>query len=189
MLNPVSTKQAFYLNSNIIFGNYNGKLGKLAKAISGVNLRFISSNNVWSYNNQSVNLGIFAGRIGIFHEFWPDNYRVNEKGRTIYSCTFGLNYCARGVVGDITNPTNRTLFKNILNTEQKFYNGVELNFGFRLNNIRAEFQMPMIAIKKTENPLDISKPIKNSVEGLTNTQFVFSIKFIGGFSMKLDKVS
>jgi hypothetical protein len=188
-LNPISTKQALFINSNIYFGNYNNtsKWGKFAKCISGINMRVTSSNSVWSYNDTATNLGVISGRIGIFHDFWPDDYRVTKEGRALYALTIGANYCARGIVGDISNPSNINTLNKILNTKQTFYHGVEFNFGFRLNNIRAEFQMPIIATKKYDNPMDSGKPIKNSVEGLTNTQFIFSIKFIGGFSMKLDK--
>lgn len=182
-LNPISARQSLYLNSNLYFGyppNVNSKfLSFLTKnLVSGINLRLITSNNVWTYKDSISNLGVIAFRGGIFHEFIPDNYRIEQGsenfGRSRYSIFLGLNYSYRGIIGDITADKNKVLRDKILGSEQKKFGGFEINFGFRLNNLRAEFQMPIL--KKDEY----------SIDGLTNTQFLFSIKFVGGFSLKLN---
>lgn len=160
-----------YINSNIYFGNYDEN--KWAKWISGVNFRMISSNSTWKYKERTSNLGAIAVRVGIFHEFFPDNYRINKEGRSRYSLFAGANYSYRGIWGDIVSDKNIDLRNDILGSKDKNFHGIEFNFGFKINNIRAEFQMPIF--NKVQ-----------SIEGLTDTQFLFSIKFIGGFSLKLD---
>lgn len=173
LLNPVSVKQSVFLNSNYYFG-YPGGFAKISRIVSGFNVRFIASNNVWKLNEDTVrNLGGLYFRAGIFHELIPDNYRVDENGRSKYSCFFGINYTHRGMYGDLSSNENKEARKRFLGTDVRSFSGLELDFGFRLNNIRAEFQMPMLSGKKVQ------------VQGLTNTQFLFSIKFVGGFSLKL----
>ena len=180
VLNPISSKQSLYINSNIYFGYPIKKdlektfFAKIASVVSGVNMRVISSNNIWRYNESDTNLGVLAIRAGVFHEFIPDNYRLSkEEGRSKYSLFLGMNYTYRGVFGDISSSKNDELRTNILGTSKTQFQGFEMNFGFRLNNLRAEFQMPML------------KNNDETIDGLTNTQFLFSIKFIGGFALKL----
>lgn len=185
ILNPISAKQALFINSNIYFGYPSGSsvtngFNKVAQVISGINLRFISSNSVWKYSDSSKNLGALAFRIGLFHEFIPDNYRLSGKGtpdegRSKYSLFFGVYRTYRGIFGDIKSKNNSFFRNKILGSEQTSFKGTEMNFGFRLNNLRAEFQMPLLKEKD------------KSIEGLTNTQFLFSVRFIGGFSLKLNK--
>ena len=180
LLNPISRNQSLYLNSNIYFGYpQNTWISSVTSVISGVNFRLISSNNVWNYNGSSYNLGALLFRAGIFHEFIPDNFRVVGEGeanvgRSIYSIFLGLNYSSRRMFGDLTFEENATVRNEVLGAQQLGYRGVELNFGFRLNNLRAEFQMPVLKTKDKQ------------VLGLTDTQFLFSIKFVGGFTLKLE---
>lgn len=182
VLNPISARQSLYLNGNVYFGypidTATGKetcIGKITHYISGLNFRVIASNNVWHYDSNSVNLGVIAARMGIFYEFVPDDYRLTEKFKSRYSIFFGINYCYRGIIGDINSKDKMHIKNEIIGSDRRGFHGMEFNFGFRLNNLRAEFQMPTI-FKGKENV---------SIEGLTNTQFMFSIKFIGGFSLKL----
>jgi hypothetical protein len=185
ILNPVSAKQSLYLNSNVYFGFLDSStnkswtdlnsFAKFSSIVSGLNFRVISSNNTWVYQDTASNLGAISLRMGIFHEFIPDNYRLTkEEKRSKYSFVFGVNYSFRGIIGDITSEKNNDLRKKILGTGQTSFNGLEFNLGFRLNNLRAEFQMPIL------------KPRDGSVDGLTNTQFIFSIKFVGGFPLKIE---
>jgi hypothetical protein len=175
ILNPISAKQSLFINANLYFGYPEG-FGKVSKFLSGVNFRVISSNNTWVYDQTNSNLGVLSFRSGIFHEFIPDNYRLDKTTyRSKYSLFLGFNYTFRGIYGDITSNKNEELRTQILGSSQTIFHGTEINFGFRLNNIRAEFQMPMLNAKS------------GSIEGLTDTQFLFSIKFVGGFSLKLDE--
>ncbi|MEM9819492.1 MAG: hypothetical protein AAF985_00410 [Bacteroidota bacterium] len=176
VLNPVSQRQSLYLNSNVYFGELNFLTREI---LSGVNVRLISSNNVWAYRDSLANLGALAFRIGLFHEFVPARVRkgktkTGDEGRNKYSIILGLNYSYRGILGDIKSQKNDELREKILDSPQTSFHGLEMNFGFRLNNLRAEFQMPIL------NAQD------QAIDGLTNTQFLFSIKFVGGFSLKLN---
>lgn len=178
IINPISQNQSLFVNANLYLGYPDsGFVGKISPYISGINARFITSNSVWGNQDGFRNLGAVSFRAGIFHEFIPDNFRINEEGRSKYSLFLGLNYAYRGVFGDITSDSNKVFFENILGTNETNYNGWELNFGFRLNNLRAEFEMPTLKAKNAQ------------VEGLTNTQFIFSLKFVGGFSLKLDQLN
>lgn len=179
VLNPISAKQSLFVNSNIYFGfpdeTKSKWFAKFSSIISGINIRATASNNVWKYNDStSRNLGAIAFRCGVFHEVLPDNIRLSDQKRNKYSIFVGLNYSYRGIFGDITSDSNDVIRTDVLGASQTSFSGIEANFGFRLNNIRAEFQMPVL--KKREAA---------SIDGLTDTQFIFSIKFIGGFALKL----
>ncbi|WP_419211113.1 hypothetical protein ACNR9Q_10200 [Maribacter sp. X9] len=177
IINPISTKQSIYVNSNVYF-NPDGKMlfNKIAKFISGVNLRLISSNALWQFdNNTNKNLGVLAFRYGVFHEFLPDDKIRDRDGKRKYSVFLGFNLTHRGIVGDLSSETNDDLRNSFLGTTDFEFSGIEPNFGFRLNNIIAEFTMPSLGGSR-----------KSDIEGLTDTQFLFSIRFVGGFSLKFD---
>lgn len=172
ILNPISAKQSLYLNSNIYFGYPESTFGHyISPILSGINIRVIASNNTWQFNDAVYELGVMAFRAGVFHEFLPDNYRLNDDGRSRYSLFLGTNFTYRGIFGDIL--ANKTIRQEILGNERTDFKALEINFGFRLNNLRVEFQMPMFRDK-------------NNIEGLTGTQFLFTLKFIGGFGLKID---
>lgn len=190
ILNPVSRKRSLFINSNFYLkGDSSEPFYAWKNLVSGFHCRIIASSNVWTLTDEqnistSSNLGAFSSRIGIFHEIVPFNYRMKkntENGdplRRDISIFLGINYTRRRIFGDITNEKNKAIREMILGQNaKKTYSGMEFNFGFRLNNIRAEFQMPILF-----NGKDLS-----SVDGLTNTQFLFSIKFVGGFELKLNK--
>lgn len=177
ILNPFSSKQSLFINSNVYLnpdGDY--WLNQIAKYISGLNFRVIASNSIWSTPEMgNVNLGVIAYRIGIFHEFLPDDYIRTDEKKSKYSVFLGLNMGYRGIFGDITSEANEEIRTSILGSDRTDFSGIELNFGFRLENIRAEFQMPFL-----------SGSDKASINGLTDTQFLFTIRFVGGFSLKID---
>lgn len=181
ILNPVSAKQSFFLNWNTHFGTElsDKKVNSLTKIFSGLNIRIVSSNNVWNYADTAIaNVSALSGRIGLFHEFIPDNYRTetsgDDAGKQKYSITWGLGYSFRGIYGDIKSSGSDNLRKAFLGSSKVKFGGLETNFTIRLKNIRAEFQIPIFSANK-------------SVPGLTNTQFLFSIKFVGGIPLKIDK--
>lgn len=175
ILNPVSAKQSFFINMNIYFkpNASKEKGGKfLLGVINGFNARLISSNNVWSYGDTtSINVSALSFRTGFFHEIIPDNYRLETEGKNTgrkkYSITLGLNYSFRGIYGDIKSGENKELRSKFLGSDQIVFRGFEFNCVLQLKNIRGEFQIPIFNGK-------------DSIQGLTNTQFLFSIKFIGG---------
>lgn len=181
VLNPVSSRQSVFINTDVYF---NPELlwvrgGWITQWISGANVRINASNTLWSLDNDEVNDSRFAGafnfRFGLFHEFLPNDKIRNKDGRRRYSVRLGLNYTFREIAGDISSDTNSQIRNNFLGTTDTSFSGFEPSFGFRLNNIIAEFSVPMIGGSEREDIL-----------GLTDTQFLFSIRFVGGFSIKLD---
>lgn len=180
LLYPVTGKQSFYQNTLVYFG-YPGKFRPWAKVFSGFNIRFAASNSVWGYNLtgnttdvSQINVGAFLLRAGLFHEFLPDGHRRNEDGRAKYSLFLGFNYSLRALVGDIGADKNRDLRKHFFGTDKTGFHGTEINMGFRLNNLRLEFAMPFL--NKSQQ-----------IPGLTNGQFLFTIRFIGGFGLEINQ--
>lgn len=169
---PIGKKQSMYFNTNVYFG-YKCTMKYIAGIISGLNLRMLTSNNTWTIGNNSINMGVLSLRAGIFHEFLPDNLRFTDEGRVKYSFFLGANFAYRGIVGDIRSVENEQFRKSILGTNRTDWRGVEFNMGFRLNNIRIEFQMPIFNYGA-------------AVPGLTNTQFLYTIRYVGGFPLKLN---
>ena len=181
VLNPVSSKQSVFINSDVYF---NPELlwvkgGWITKWISGANFRINASNVLWNLVDEEVDKSRYAGamnlRFGLFHEFLPNDKIRDDNNRRKYSVRIGLNYTFRELTGDISSPTNDVIRNQFLGTTDTSFSGIEPAFGFRLNNIIAEFSMPMIGGAG-----------RNDIEGLTDTQFLFSIRFVGGFSIKLD---
>lgn len=184
VLNPFTTKQSLFVNANLYFNPtyYKDKdpdkfLNTVFNVISGVNFRVISSNSVWEVDRDKnvSNLGVVSARAGIFHEFLPNNKIRDDKNRVKHSVILGVNYSYRGIFGDFSSDQNAEARREFLGTDRTHFRGLELNFGFRLNNIRAEFQMPFL-----------SSNDDSSINGLTDTQFMFSIRFVGGFTLKLN---
>lgn len=180
ILNPVSPKQSVFFNANVFFNtDFQEENWWLTSLISGANVRFNASNILWSLNDQGNRNDLFGGaisyRIGVFHEFIPNNKIRNEKNQRKYSVRVGLAYSARHLAGDISSGKNRELRSRFLGTTDQDFSGIEPFFGFRLNNIIAEFTVPTIGGRN-----------KSDIEGLTDTQFLFSVRFVGGFSLKLE---
>ncbi len=177
VLNPITTDQSLYLNTNVYLNpDGNHWLNKVARIISGFNGRVIASNTVWNVgDNENVNLGVLGYRFGVFHEFLPDNKIRDEDKKSKYSVFIGFNIGYRGIFGDIVSDENDELRTSILGSDRTDFSGIEPNFGFRLQNIRAEFQMPFLFGSD-----------KQSISGLTDTQFLFTIRFVGGFGLKID---
>ncbi|WP_437395440.1 hypothetical protein [Flagellimonas lutimaris] len=181
ILNPVSPKQSIFINSNFFFNPEltwrNGSW--ITKVISGANVRVNASNILWNYTDETSNLSKYGGaisfRFGFFHEFLPNNKIRDEENKRKYSIRLGLNYSSRNITGDISSESNDTFREQFLGTTDKDFSGWEPSFGFRLNNIIAEFTMPMIGGAS-----------RSDIEGLTDTQFQFSIRFVGGFSLKVN---
>jgi hypothetical protein len=181
VLNPVSSKQSVFINSNVYF---NPEVlwvrgAWIPKLVSGANFRVNASNVLWSLieddNVNSRYAGALNLRFGLFHEFLPNDKIRDDKNRRKYSVRLGINYTFRELTGDISSPTNDSIRSQFLGTTDTSFSGIEPSFSFRLNNIIAEFSMPMIGGAG-----------RDDIDGLTDTQFLFSIRFVGGFSIKVD---
>lgn len=174
ILNPTNSKQATYFNFMSYF-NPNMpdnilQLKDLFQVVDGIQVRFIGSNSVWSVNDTTnINLAGFLFRVGVFHDFIPDNIRKEKD----YSITIGANYSYRGILGDIRFDNYKLYREQLLGTGKKRFHGFEANASIRLKNFRAEIQIPVFNGKRDQ------------VAGLTNTQFVTSIRFVGGFPIEV----
>ncbi|WP_203258310.1 hypothetical protein [Hyunsoonleella ulvae] len=182
LLNPVSPKQSIFINTNIFFNPEIAweKGSWFTKVFSGANVRINASNVLWNYSdgvdtNFSRNAGAISFRFGLFHEFLPNDKIRDDKNKRKFSVSLGLHYGSRHIRGDISSSRNDTTRELFLGTKDLNFSGLEPSFGFRLNNIIAEFTMPFLLGSS-----------KTSIDGLTDTQFQFSIRFVGGFSLKVN---
>lgn len=185
LINPVNSQQSVFINSNIYFNpsldwkRSNWLAYFLTRIVSGANIRFNASNILWQLNDGATTNNIFAGavsyRIGIFHEFLPNDKIRDKENRRKYSVRLGLAYSGRHIAGDLSSESNDELRSRFLGTIDKDFSGWEPFFSFRLNNIIAEFTAPSIGGSN-----------RDDIDGLTDTQFIFSIRFVGGFSLKVN---
>lgn len=175
ILNPINTRQSARLDFYSLFypkfrkknGRNKERLGSVL--IDGAMMRFYASNANWVYKGESVSTTSLQFRLGIFHEFLPDEIaRINNS-----SVMLGAAYGFRSITGDI-RANDEALLKEITNTTKSTYWGLDLIFSVKFNNIRGEFVIPFV--KKDKN---------NSILGLTDTQFYTQVRFVGGFPLSL----
>lgn len=176
ILAPLSSGQATTINSLWYLKpkSYNKNSGVTKRKlffipfIDGIELSAAATNQVWTNNSISSNVSILAWRSGIFHEFLSDPIR-RMKG---YSIRFGASYTGRSIQGDVGR--EETFRFNLLGNEAKTYHGMDFTLSLRLQNIRAEATLPVMHIGS-----------KMPVSGLSGSQFVTSISFVGGFPLAL----
>lgn len=170
LLIPSSNKQSAQLESNIYFNNY--KYG-FPKYISGINLQFIGSKASWKYLIDEYNLATVNLKVGAFYEFVPDKIRLLNG----YSIIVGCNLSNRWILGELNYSDEETkkAKKAFLDTDKKSFFAFEPFVRIKLRNIVAEVNMPLFTSKK------------EIVPGLTRSQFVTLIKFVGGFPLKLSQ--
>ncbi|HEV7348837.1 hypothetical protein [Telluribacter sp.] len=191
-LAPVSSGPSTTVNSIFYFKpkyyndftgvTYRGIPGKsilvnniIFKYIDGIELGFTAANQVWSINSDTLtkDVSIYSWRAGIFHEFLPDLVR-RTKG---YSVRLGLNYTGRSIKGDAGMKTeDASSFRRMLLQHDKIsFHGAEIVLSLRLRNIRAEASVPMLNMRS-----------KSQIPGLTGSQFLTSISFVGGFPLSIN---
>lgn len=164
LLLPQNTRQSANFQANIWFGQ-SKKTPSWTKMISGLHFKYNVSNVVWHHQKVSQSITGTAFRAGVFHEFIPPEIRQDKN----YSLTFGINYSFRGISADRPPHVGRSLHEAILCDRKTRFHGMELTFGFKLKNIRAEVQV-------------LSFPAEGCyVPGLTRRQLVTSLSFVGGF--------
>jgi hypothetical protein len=172
-MQPRGSNTGAVFNLDLYFNDYNKPLFRL---FSGFNLNFIGSTNMLNFqsgsNVDNIDLGALSFRIGPFYEFINDKLRKEEG----YSVKLSLNYSTRLLIGDLSFEENNLLKQDILKTNSNRFSGIELNARFRIRNIVAEISLPVL---NGENGVNVS--------GLTGTQFLTSISFVGGFPIKLKK--
>lgn len=184
ILLPMNSGQAVKFSMNAYFGTEKWGVSKIGKrdfkkpvslfsVINGVSIDFIGSNRAWSINDATTYATGFLFQAGLFHDFVPNDIR-NEKG---YSIKFGVAYTFRGIYGDAGFDTEdaQQFRRTVLNSNDRQFHGYEFGMSFRLKNIEAKVSMPRLFVED------------NSIPGLSNTQFITSISFIGGFPLDLKK--
>lgn len=167
LLQPFNSQQASNFNLQLYFNSK--KNAFLTSWLHGISMKFYASNTAWKYLDQEIDLSGIAFRAGIFHDFIPEKIR-NKKA---YSIMIGVDYSFRGLFGDLSSKENELIRKSVLGTTKTLFHGFEFHFGFQLKNIRAEVVVPVF------------KNNGNEVAGLTNTQFITALRFVGGFPVHL----
>lgn len=163
LLIPVNSKQA----ASVDFYGYFAHRHGWTRILNGINVNFTASNSIWKTDATTSFLAGAMLKTGVFYDFVPDDIRKTGQ----YSVTLGLNYSMRALLGDLSFKAEEENRKMILGTDKKFFSGLEILLGIRLKNIRAEVSIPFLKAEDTEVP------------GLTNAQFVTSIRFVGGFPL------
>lgn len=189
VLTPLTSGQSLAINALVFFQDPKidtQRQHKWNRIIDGVNFSVVASNQVWKINYihthpatgrdsisaiKANNASTIAWRIGVFHEFIPEDLR-RRKG---YSIRFGANFIGRTIQGDLGRATFRDLRNEILGTRKKTFYGGELLLALQLRNLRAEAFFPILKPKNSNE----------SVYGLTGMQFVTTISFAGGFPVDL----
>jgi hypothetical protein len=145
----------------------------LTSIINGFYFEALASNRIWTDSSISKNATGMMFKFGLFHDFIPDDVR-RKNG---YSITIGLAYSFRGIFGDagFNNDESNKFRQGLLGTEKTKYSGFEIDLGFRIKNIEARVMIPNLFSGDTKVP------------GLSETQFITSISFIGGFPIKLNE--
>ena len=167
LLIPNSSKQSANLKGNLYFNDFGEEALKVTKFVSGINFDLVGSNSNWVFKDQNLNLAALALKIGIFHEFIPDKIRFNDG----YSIIVGANYSSRYILGDLNFDQFSESKKSLINTDKSSFHGIEFTAKFKFRNIVAQVTLPFLA--------------GDEVPGLTRSQFVTSIGFVGGFPLKL----
>lgn len=149
--------------------------------ICGWDIQLAVSNRVWSNSNDSIEKSVHASGLSIkggpFYEFIPHLFNNSEeKGNETYSASVGVNISYRMLLGDVSQNNQKAFRKELTGVKNIYALGIEPNFVLRLHNIRAEAAIPILFNLGDKN---IGAP------GLTGIQFVTTIKFVGGFPLKL----
>ena len=135
------------------------------------------SNRVWQLQDTSVNTSILGIRAGIFYDFLPTKKRRDND----YSIIIGLAWLYRGIFGDLGQGEDdkENLRKRFLNTEEKrfFFLGAR-------NKCWIRMKIPVCRI--VFYPFFCQEGKEREVAGLTNLQLVTTIRFVGGFPIKLN---
>jgi len=179
ILNPINSRQSARLDFYSVFhdvrkkdsnGKRTGKYEWYSLLFDGAFFRFFGSNALWDFNGRQTHVTALHWKLGLFHELIPD--RVARESNS--SVLVGIAYGQRAITGDIKDDLD--LFEDLFGTRKTTYGGWDIVFSVKFNNIRAEFLIPIIN----------SDDAGNSIRGLTDTQFITQVRFIGGFPLRLN---
>lgn len=166
LLIPTNNKQSALLTSTFYFNRVNNKL---AKVFSGASFTFLGARSIWHLNSIDYHMAAVQWKLGVFHDFVPDKYRYQNG----YSIIVGANFGGRYLLGDINYKANETARDQFINTKSKSFYAFEMYAQIKLRNIIAEVNLPLFFNS-------------DEVPGLTRSQLVTTIRFIGGFPLKIE---
>lgn len=169
VLLPTNSGQAFKLS---YYQYFNPSKCEIFKWLSGVNFNIAASNRVWQDSIMARNVTTFSLRTGVFHDFIPNNMRLEND----YAIRVGGAFTYRSILGDASfGEVDVNEFRErLLGTIQRNYAGFELFGELKFNNLVFSVSLPMILGSQR-------------VPGLSRAQFVTSVGFVGGFPLKLEK--
>jgi len=177
ILNPINSRQSARLDFYTLFEpkhfkkghKKEGKETPLSVLFDGAFFRFYGSNARWDLNGVSEHVTAIHWKLGLLHEFLPDRVALNSNSSVMAGFAIGQ----RAVTGDIKRDDGAILEQLVGSTKGAYW-GLDLVFSVKFNNIRAEFIVPFV--DKYEDV---------TVRGLTDTQFLTQVRFIGGFPLQL----
>lgn len=163
-------------------------LRKYLTYIDGVQFSAFGASQLWSYDStfevsnleeveevtitKNYNVSVFGWRAGFFYGFPPESDR-REGG---FSARLGLSYIGRAIQGDggQKGSAAENMREKFLLNKRTTYHGVELGLVATYGNITAKAFVPIMHIGS-----------RNAVPGLSGTQFITSIAFVGGLPWNL----
>lgn len=166
---PLASGQATTVNSLWYFKDRDANA--LDKLVDGLQVDFIAANQVFQDSANAMNTAVLGFRAGLFHEFVPTLNRLKQG----YSIRLGVNYILRGLRGDLgtNSPDANSLRLKLLGVDKRIYHGPEVLLAFKLKNLKAQAALPIVFAKSGQ-----------STYGLSGTQFITTISFIGGFPLR-----
>lgn len=155
------------------------KIGKWLTYIDGVQFNAFGASELWRYDSTYVisdqetlskarftDVSVFGWRTGIFYDFISEEIR-RTKG---FSVRLSASYIGRAIQGDGGHKSSEAthMRKKFLLSEKTTYHGIEFGLTARFGNITAKAVVPIMPYSDT------------SVPGLSGTQFITTIGFVGG---------
>lgn len=162
ILSPVNSGQSVVFNIKAYMNEQRPILGKNW----GMEGKIYASNRVWKLEQESQNISTISLSLGPFSEFVP------VKKYKDFSISIGGALSTRCIFGNV-GQESKTDFRNaIISTDNTWFFGSEFNFTIRLKDIKATASFPILYSS-------------DEVPGLTNGQFLTTIRFTGGFPLSL----
>ena len=177
LLIPNNSRQSAALEAIVYRNLYKHNLKKNCNSIvraynslvKGYIFNILGSTSTWSVRDTSYNMAGLSIKAGMFYEFISDKIRHNDG----YSVKIGAMYSGRYILGDLNFTKNDRIRQELLNSNRSSFHGIEFFARFKFRNVVAQVSIPLIG--------------PGEVEGLTKSQFVTSIQFIGGFPLSIKK--
>lgn len=160
---PINSRQSAKLTARIYCKDY-------IHILDGYEAGLYISNRSWLINDSTnIGAGVLNFKLGFFADVIPNKFLENNSIR-LGIVPLGFKF----LIGDIAQSTNNIYRNEIIGSENIFFWSPELNLTIQLQNIEANFSLP------------ITYTYGSDVPGLSGVQFITSISFTGGFGLKLN---